>query len=327
MTPHSPIAVQVWTPPMAAEAAGALTSFLQHKGSPWIEDIARRLAGAMAGAADYFYAAICDGQLVGHAWYTVASAAPQVGLVGHIFTHPAYRRQGIAAQLLARIVQDFAQRGGQLLQLFTSTAYSVPFYERLGFENLCAGRAYHDTDWYLRAPAGSTPLVNDWYAPPAVAQRRLTGADLPQYCLLYNSEHGSRLKDRAQRVGSGLEAELAFIEATAACAAGQGLCVVRENSRALVGTATLVRSTFPYESHVALFDYYVHAAHRASALALGDACLAARSELGAEVIYAVASEADKCQVLTALGFAPCGDLPGHYRTGHTCLSARLFRWS
>ena len=108
MKPRGPIEFQIWTPPIATAAASRLADFLRHKGSPWIEDIERRLAGTIAGAKDYFYVARCEGQLVGHAWYTVANTDPRLGLVGHIFTHPDHRQQGIARQLLEHIMRDFA---------------------------------------------------------------------------------------------------------------------------------------------------------------------------------------------------------------------------
>jgi GNAT superfamily N-acetyltransferase len=325
MKSRGPIDIQIWTPPIATAAASRLADFLRHKGSPWIEDIERRLAGTVSGATDYFYVALCEGQLVAHAWYTVASADPRLGLVGHIFTHPDHRQQGFASRLLEQIMRDFPQRGGSVMQLFTSTPHSVPFYERLGFENLYAGRVYHDTDWYMRYPVDSASGLDDLYAPPVVSQRRLSCADLSQYCLLYNSEHGSAMKDRAQRIGLGLEAELAFIESTTALSAGQGICVVAENGETIVGTATLMRSPFPYESHIGVFDYYVHSAHRAHAVPLSEACLASRREIGVELVYALAVDADKSRSLTELGFSRCGELPGHYRAAEKTWDAQLFR--
>ena len=174
MKPHGPIDIQIQTPPLATAAADRLSDFLRHKGSPWIEDIERRLAGTIAGATDYFYVARCEGQLVGHAWYTVANTDPRLGLVGHIFTHPDHRQQGIATRTLEQIMRNFQLRGGTLMQLFTSTPHSVPFYERLGFENLYAGRVYHDTDWYMCYRVDAASTLDELYRRPVVALRRLS---------------------------------------------------------------------------------------------------------------------------------------------------------
>jgi len=179
----------------------------------------------------------------------------------------------------------------------------------------------------MRYPVGSAAALAGLYAGPVVSRRRLRGADLPPYCLLYNSEYQSVMKDRVQRIGLGLEAELAFIESTAALSAGQAVCVVMENSETIVGTATLMRSPFPYESHIGVFDFYAHPAHRAHALTLIETCLDARQEIGVELVYAIVADAAKGPCLTEFGFSRCSDLPGHYHAAEQTWAAQLFRWT
>jgi GNAT superfamily N-acetyltransferase len=325
MQPSSAIAIEMWTPPVAPAQVQQLLELLRHKGSPWLEDLQRRLSGTGPGARDFFYVAWGDDQLIGHAWYTVAPGHPRLGVLGHLFTRPDRRRQGVARRLLTQLLTDFRERDGALMQLFTSTPHSLGLYEQLGFESICAGAVYHDTDWYLRCPAPTSALVAQLLAAPGCARRRLTDADLPAYCLLYNVEHRTVIKDRAQGIGLGLEAELAFIPTLGAIAGGRGACVVLENSEMLVGAATLMRSPLPYESHVGLFDVYLHPAYHDQLSDLSQACLAARLELGVELVYAVAADDAKCRQLTELGLAPWGDLPEHYRVGDRRLDARLFR--
>jgi len=325
MSTHESTDIQIWTPPIAADGLHALAEFLAHKGSPWIEDLQLRLGGELAGAADYFYVAFQRQDLVGHAWYTTAAGRPHLGLVGHVFTDPRCRRQGIATQLLVRVLHDFQQRGGQLMQLFTSTPYSIPFYESLGFTPTGVGQAYHETDWYMQRPALAASAWHDLFAQPALRRRPLSGGDLPAYCLLYNCAYDCRMKDRAQRIGLGLEAELAFIETTRAIAEGRCIATVLENDQTLVGIATLARSSFFYESHVAFFDVYAHAAHHDAAVPLGAACLTAGQESGVELVYALAVDDAKRRWLAELGFTSCGELPAHYRVGGELVGGTLWR--
>ena len=200
----------------------ALVSLLWHKGSPWIEDIHRRLSGLLNGVDDCFVAAFDGQRMVATVWYTVARNDPKLGVIGHIYTHPQYRRQGISARLIDVAMTEFRALGGEFMQLFTSTPYTVPFYEQLGFENLHKNQSYHETDWYMRFPVGSSEAIAAWFQSAACQIRPLTDADLPQYSLLYNLEHQTLLKDGAQRIGLGLEAEFAFIHSIGKIQRGKG---------------------------------------------------------------------------------------------------------
>jgi ribosomal protein S18 acetylase RimI-like enzyme len=318
---------EVWEllPPVDEPLARELEALLHHKGSPWIEDIGRRLRGGVAGSEDHFYVARQGGRMVGHVWYNTSGVDHRLGLVGHIYTDPEYRRRGIAARLLHKVMADFRARGGAVMQLFTSTPYSVAFYQDFGFENIFAGQVYHATDWYMRYPSPSTQILDNWFHPLHVSIRQLRLADLPQYCLLYNCEHRSPLKDRAQRVGLGLEAESAFLESTAAIERGQSVCRVLENDETMVGIASMVRQSFPYQSHVALFDIYLLEAFQDNAIALARDCLSHRRQFPVDWLYAMAVEPRKRGLLDRLGFVSQGILADHYRVGSERFDCELFR--
>ena len=312
--------------PIETTLAGELVALLEHKGPPWIDDIRRRVDGCVPGADDHYYVAKDGRHMIAHAWYTVAETDPRLGLVGHIYTHPDYRRRGIAAHLLDIVMSDFLARGGEIMQLFTSTPFSIAFYEQLGFENVFASPVYHDADWYMRYPLHGGNLLSEWFHTAAVSMRHLRPGDLPQFCLLYNCEHRRVLKDRAQRVGLGLEAELAFIEAHLALAQGQGACCVLDNGETIVGIASLMRDTFPYQSHIAIFDFYVHEAFSTSVPALVEACLTSRQNIGAEVVYAVGIDDEKRSTLAEVGFSSTGMFVDHYRVGQDRFDCELFRF-
>ncbi len=326
MTPRQPLDVQHYVSPLASSCARDLVVFLQHKGPPWVDDLRRRVRGEMEGAEDHFFVALEGQRLVGHVWYTVSRADPRLGLIGHVFTDPGFRRRGIAALLLDRAMAQFRLGGGRLMQLFTSTPFSIPFYERLGFENLFSQQVYHDRDWYMRSPAGCEEHLHDWFASPEVTLRPLSLSELPQFCLLYNSQHDHVLKDRAQQIGLGLEAELAFIDTTRALAAGRGTCWILDNGQTMVGAATLMSSAFPHQSHIAIFDLYTLESARQHNAALADRCLKTRHELGIERIYAIGVDAAKCEMFQRLGFASRGILPDHYKMAQERRDCELFEF-
>lgn len=310
MTENPPIEVQQLDVP---QDGMGLVSLLWHKGSPWVEDIRRRVEGEMGGADDHFFVALCEGQMVATSWYTVSESDPKLGLIGHIYTQPEYRRRGISLRLVQAAMADFLERGGQVMQLFTSTPYTVPLYERLDYENLHASRVYHETDWYMRYPAGCGDLVASWFGPSPCRIRPLAGGDLPQYSLLYNLEHVSVLKDWAQCIGMGLEAEFAMINSLQRMSKGESVCLALENDQTVVGIASLMRAPFPHHSHVAAVDFYVHPEFASKTAKLLDACLAWREELGAEIVYAMRVDESKRGVLERLGFRTKAVLPRHYK--------------
>ncbi len=324
MTPSQTLVIEHWLAPLPDDAAEHLLTMLQHKGSPWVEDIRRRIRGEVAGVEDHFFTARDGLRTVGNVWYTVAQDAPRLGLVGHVLTDPDFRRRGIARQLLGRAMTEFHSRGGAMMQLFTSTLHSLPFYEEAGFENLYTQQVYHDRDWYMRSPHGSDRILRDWFAPTEVDMRPLAPADLPQYCLLYNAQHDHVLKDRAQQIGSGLEAELAFIDVSQALAQGRGAVYVVENRHTIVGASALIRSGFAHQSHIALFDVYLHSSGIAHTCELAQQCLARREPLQVEHVYALAADKGKRAVFQQLGFLSRGVLKHHYRMGQQRLDCELF---
>jgi ribosomal-protein-alanine N-acetyltransferase len=76
-----------------------------------------------------------NGQAVGNAQLTVWG---QIGEIGSLIVGPAFRRQGIAQQLLIDLIDRAQNRGLVALDLEVSEnqAAILAFYRRLGFEEL-----------------------------------------------------------------------------------------------------------------------------------------------------------------------------------------------
>jgi GNAT superfamily N-acetyltransferase/L-amino acid N-acyltransferase YncA len=291
----------------------ALVQLLWHKGSPWVDDIRRRLQGDCAGSVDRFFVAYDGPAMVAHVWYAAAAADPSVGLLGHAFTRPEYRRRGLAARLIEAAMAQFRREGGALMQLFTYNPETVPFYARLGFEQIHASQSAHANDWSLWSPPGSQAAVAEWCAASPREIRPLQPADLPKYCLLYNVEYATQLKDWAQAIGGGLEAELAFTLTRQRIGQVAAACCVLDNGRMIVGAAALATATFPHQSHVGLVDAYVLPQYAGHARPLLDAVLARRDDLGVKFLYAVSCDPVKSELFAKAGLRRRATLGQHYR--------------
>ncbi len=324
MSLKQPIETRHYTAPLVEPIARDLIALLEHKGAPWIGDIRQRVRGQLTDVEDHYFVALNQDRMVGHVWYTTSASDPRWGVIGHVFTHPDARRHGISKRLLELALTEFDNRGGAMMQLFTSTPFIIPLYEQLGFESLFTHSAFHDQDWYMRRPTGSDEQLDRWFDTAHISFRSLASGDLPRYCLLYNATHNVLLKDRAQRVGFGLEAELAFIGSLQAIRQQRATCSVLDNGQAIVGAASLFGAEFPHQSHIGMFDIHTcpQATHYTTQLA--DHCLRTRRDIGVEKIYAISVDPSKQELLPQLGFTRRATLPDHYRVAQSDYDCELF---
>jgi hypothetical protein len=133
-----------------------VTALLGHKGPSWSEHIAASLRGETDDLETRFYIATVEGSVVANIM-TIERAG--VGILGHVFTVPEARRQGICKTLMGAQNADFRARGGKRLVLgtgFESHPYWI--YHSFGFRSLRGGfMAFSVGD-------GADP-TSDWYDP------------------------------------------------------------------------------------------------------------------------------------------------------------------
>jgi GNAT superfamily N-acetyltransferase len=118
--------------PPAPERWPKIEALLQHKGQPWLDDLALRFRQGVAGSRDAFAVISDGGNLLAHA---AIFSTSDVGILGHVFVAPPVRRQGLASRLIETLVQWFQMTGGHWLYLTTEPAL-IPLYERFGFRVL-----------------------------------------------------------------------------------------------------------------------------------------------------------------------------------------------
>lgn len=93
----------------------------------------------MADGTFFSWIALDGGEIVGTSGMSVVEKPPyfgcptgKIGLLSGMFTHPAYRRQGIARELLSRVVADAKNAGCGTVQI-TASDMGVKLYTAFGF--------------------------------------------------------------------------------------------------------------------------------------------------------------------------------------------------
>jgi len=136
------VTLAIVMPPHGALAQSA-RRLLAHKSRLWQLHLDAALAGEADSLETRLHLALLGRTPVANIM-TVEHRG--VGILGHVFTRPEYRRKGICKQLMARQMEDFRSRGGQCLVLGTgyqTTPYRI--YESFGFRSLRGGFMRYDT--------------------------------------------------------------------------------------------------------------------------------------------------------------------------------------
>ena len=107
----------------------------------WSRGLVEQGIAAALPTVSYLVAEV-DGVVVGHA---VASAAGDDAELQRIAVDPAYRRRGLAGELLAAVESRAAADGATrlLLEVREDNAMAAAFYERRGFVEVGRRRGYY----------------------------------------------------------------------------------------------------------------------------------------------------------------------------------------
>ena len=93
----------------------------------------RSLAGHFAEQVEdrYYFVAI-DEEIIGATWVGRGRNHPELGSLGYVYSHPHFRRQGIATALIKQACADFDANGGKALYLATENPTAKRIYQRAG---------------------------------------------------------------------------------------------------------------------------------------------------------------------------------------------------
>ena len=114
-----------------------LTTFWEEIFETSYEDFKPIFAGDETGDnGDILYLMRQGEDLAGTSHLTVGKMEPRLGGLGEVATPPAFRRQGIAAQLCESALDDFRAQGGEAFFLGTGNPSAARIYYRLGWRKL-----------------------------------------------------------------------------------------------------------------------------------------------------------------------------------------------
>jgi GNAT superfamily N-acetyltransferase len=247
--------------PPAPERWPKIEALLNHKGQPWLDDLALRFRQGVAGSRDTFAVIFDGGNLLAHA--AIFSTA-DIGILGHVFVAPPVRRQGLASKLIETLLQWFQMTGGHWLYLTTEPALT-PLYERFGFQVLHrapVGDGEQVTMQRRPADGGITPLP---LRGGAVTTRSVQRADWPLVLALLQDHPGA---DPAVGIDTtAVQAERWTLERLAEQAAQRLQLIAAEQNGRIVGLALVTPTAGSEPATIALLPHSrVPAALRQAAL-------------------------------------------------------------
>ncbi len=231
-----------------------VTALLGHKGPAWSEHIAAAFAGEADELETRFYVATVDGSVVANIM-TVERAG--VGILGHVFTVPEARRQGVCRTLMTAQNADFRARGGRRLVLgtgFESHPYWI--YHSFGFRSLRGGFMAFSVD------AGADPTP-DWYDPAGAVVAPCAWRHWPGLAILAATDLGDVFRSAAWDVADIGNLESPYVRFMQMLREEPGVqgAVLEGRSGAALGWATLTRLPAGYCGcwpGTWLLDAYVH---------------------------------------------------------------------
>ena len=281
----------------------------------WWRDVrAPLVAGDLAATSlDRFVVGEIEGAYVGSMCYATHRDRREVAVLEMVWTHPAYRRKGVARALLQRTLADFRALGGVAMYLCTVNPAAFALYASEGFRPLVG-----DGMRYLAPDQENFDRTYFADAGPAHVRPAVWG-DLAGVAALYNQPRPDWLiKDYPRRVFRDVRYESHFIRVWKPAMDGRGTALVLENpARRVVGIASAVEVDSYVEQHVQVVDFWAGPAYLGQVHQLLAALVQMTAAGSVEILEARVAEVDtaKRQRLEGAGFREEARLSGRLRLG------------
>ncbi|HVX46891.1 MAG TPA: GNAT family N-acetyltransferase [Mycobacteriales bacterium] len=226
-----------------------LVPFLGHK-EPWYEyHIGQALSEPLDDLRTRFYLGLVGDLIVSH---VMVVSARGIGILGHVYTLPEWRRQGASSLLMDALMRDVADLSLDVVTLsteFGSAAYGI--YAQFGFRSLSEGSG--DMAWRSEA-------ARDHFALAGCEIRPVQWSDWPAYSWATLQPVGAvepRPRSAALGVSGQGSSEGPFLLMMQSALGGRSSHrVLRSATGAVVGWCHLVPGQFPL-SRARILDVHV----------------------------------------------------------------------
>ena len=262
---------------------------------------------------DRFIVGELDGEYVGSMTCGTPRDTRDVAILGMVWVRPDQRRKGIATLLLERTIATFRAGGGMAMYLCTVNPHAYRLYYNAGFRPLIG-----DGMRYLAPGHEDFDRTYFSFAGPTTVRPGVWG-DLARVSALHNQTTPDWLiKDYPRHVYRDMRYERHYIQLWKPAGEGRGDVLVLENqSKRVVGIASLVPVDTYYEQHVQVLEFWACPAytHQIPNL-LADLVERAR-EGSAEILQAYIADVDaeKQEILQTCGFRQEARLCERLRVG------------
>lgn len=236
--------------PPATEHWSALDDLIHHKGPPWLRDIEARLTHGVDGAQDA-YAVIPDGgRFLACACINKHNT---VGILGHVYTRPEFRRRGYARALMETLLAWFEMMGGQDLYLGTTSELDETLYRKFGFTplNRAVWAPYDRLTMRRRHPR--TPEAPYANLSGDISVRPLTRADWPELMRLLQHRDGP--DPRVPLAESAVSAELFGLDLIDHAEDGTALLLGSVQGGRVTGVASIATDSPPPHTYALLIPH------------------------------------------------------------------------
>lgn len=280
--------------------ADAMHCFLQHKGMPWQIQWQTAFAGGCDDLQTRFYVLVDKGEPISN---IMTCETAGIGILGHVFTKPAWRGKGAASILMKVVCDDFARCDG--IALYLGTAYdSMPWrlYQKFGFEGFLPNSGL--MRWIRRPDSLRAKFTGN-----SLRARPVKWSDWPLLQCLFLQPADDYVKNMGLKRFGPSDMEGAYLTLRERMEKTPGMhCSVLTNGQGMtVGLGTAMPLDTQLSDYV-LVDVF---AHRGAEAGLTD-LLASLALPADQPLLAVVDESGCARrtAMEAAGFAPAGCLPG-----------------